>query len=114
MLLSAIVLDVNVKLVIRNGDAVLVKALLNRLENIKMHSPIIAALHPHTGGYVKATLSMLGKTHEGRRIGENEIVGGADIHNNRLRPLEIVVIGDGECKSNSSGILLRVVNDIGI
>ena len=114
MLLSAIVLDVNVKLVIRNGDAVLVKALLNRLENIEMHSPIIAALHPHAGGDVKAALSMLGKTHEGLGIGKDKLMGCANVHNNSLCPLKIIVIGDGEGEANSSGILLGVVNDIRI
>ena len=104
----------NVKLVIRNGDSVLVKALLNRLENIEMNGPIIAALHPYTSCYIKAILSMLGKSYEGRRIGENEVMGCADIHNNCLCLLKIVVVRDGECKSNSSGILLGVVNDIGI
>ena len=114
MLLSALVLNVNVKLVIRNGDAVLVKALLNRLENIEMNSPIIAALHPHTGGDVKAALSMLRKSYEGLGIGKDKLMRLANVHNNSLCPLKIIVIGDGECKSNSSGILLGVVNDIGI
>ena len=113
MLLS-LILNMNVKLIIWNGDSVVVKALLNRLKNIEMYRPIIRALHPNASGNNDTTLSVLGKSYEGCGIAKNKIVGCANVHNKRLCPLKIVVIRNGEGKANSSRILLGVVNNIGI
>ena len=114
MLLSAFILNMNVELVIGNDDSVFIKALFHRLNNIKVNRPIIITLHPHTGGDVKATLSMLGKSDEGLGIHKDKLVRCANVHNNSLRLLKIIVVGDGECEANSSGILLGVVNNVGI
>ena len=114
MLLSAFILNMNVELVIGNDDSVFIKALFHRLNNIKVNRPIIITLYPHTGCDDEAALPMLGKSDEGLGIHKDKLVRRANVHNNSLRLLKIIVVGDGEGKSDSSGILLGVVNNIGI
>ena len=65
-----------VKLVVRNGDGILVKLLLDSLKNVKFYSPIIACFHPSSRNYIHAALRILGYSDKGFRVGKNKLVSG--------------------------------------
>jgi hypothetical protein len=101
----------NVKLVIRNRNACLIKLGLNGFKKIEMNGPVIGALGPNANNDIDAGLAVAAHSDSGCGILKNKRVrvyyGLKKLHSGN----GIVLVCDREGMLYSSRILLGVVDD---
>ena len=90
----------NINLLIRNGDAILIKRFFDTFNYIKVDRPVICALAPCARGIFQSGIRMLGQAHKRRGILQSQRMRRNNFRNNALYLLHVVIIGSGKSEIN--------------